>query len=71
MINIEDKPVNDKKKHMVDFLFAVRELEINQSFVVKKLLSDYRQALSAAGILMDKKFSTVKEKDGYRVGRIR
>ena len=71
MIQIENKPVTDKKKHMIDFLFAVRDLEINQSFVVKAIPSDYRQALSTAGVLMNKKFSTVKEKDGYRVGRIR
>ena len=71
MIQIENKPVIDKKERMINFLFAIRDLEINQSFVVKTIPSDYRNAISAVGIVLNRKFSTITEKNGCRIGRIR
>lgn len=54
-----------------EFILGVRDLEVNQSFVIPKMPQHYRVVLSAAKTLLNRRFVTrVTDEGHYRVGRV-
>lgn len=71
-MKIEDKPVGrlNENHEFHEFLRAIRDLEVGQSFYLDDISTSCRIVLSSTMILLGKKFATQKEGNGYRVGRV-
>ena len=71
MLKIENKQVTPQDSEWRDFLFGIRDLKVGQSFVLPTFSSNYRIAVSVLKTVVGREFVTRKEKNGYRVGRIK
>lgn len=73
-LKIERKPLHPTKHQRTsewgDFLEAVKACKVGESFVSSECPSNYRLALSIAQIWLGANFRTVREGDGFRIGRI-
>ena len=65
-ISLKEKAGFERK----EFLIALRDLKIGQSFMINVLDSNQRNIICVAKTLLDRKFITKKEGKDYRVGRI-
>jgi hypothetical protein len=54
-----------------EFLEVITTMDVGQSFMIHKPnIGNYRVILSSMPFLLGKTFTTAKEGDGYRVGRV-
>lgn len=70
-LKIQDVPLHQNFVGNTDeFLIAIRDLQVGQSFLIDKIPSNFRIILAAMPILMGRKY--VSRKDGlkFRVGRV-
>lgn len=73
-IKIENVPITKRRNfdsEWEEFLLALRDLKIQQSFVVETMPSHFRLAVSIAQVLLGRTYVTSKDKKGRRVGRIK
>ena len=68
-IQVEPVQVARRGEEWNDFLIALRDLQVGQSFVVKTMPSNYRLIVSAAQTLMNRHFISCKVEGGHRIGR--
>lgn len=74
-MKIENIPITKNQlfgNEWQDFLGTLKMLEVGQSFLVR-LTSNHRNAISVAGLMLDRQFVSKKDKRGdvlSRVGRI-
>ena len=51
------------------FVLAIKDLKVGQSFLLTTYPSNYRIAVSTSQYLMDVTLSVYQEENGYRIGR--
>lgn len=71
-IKIEDSPVRSSSDRMdhTEFLHALRDVEVGQSFLIGSCTSYERIAIRAAAAVLGRLFITRKDGDKVRVGRV-
>lgn len=71
-INIEKKEVSEYRKQnefMQDFLVGIRDMNVGQSFTVKKMSANHRSILAAMKTLMGRRYACRTEGNKIRIGR--
>ena len=73
-IKIETKPLKARARHnsedFGEFVQALKNMKVGQSFVCEYVDSHHRIAMSVAKVWLEAQFSTRREGEKWRVGRV-